>query len=405
MPKYRYIAKDSQGKEFRGVVESKDKDEAVLKLNQLGLYIIFLEESTFIRKFKLPFPARGIKKIDLALFTRQFSAMISAGLPLVKCLRVLSQEIENPALKSAIDKIIFDIQNGLSLSSALAKHPRIFANFFVSMVKSGETAGILPGVLKRIAVHLEKEVDLRQKIASAFAYPTVVLFVATGVVSFLLIFIVPVFEKVYKGLKLDLPFPTLFLIYLSKFMIKYWWLLLVIIAAVIYGFKRIKEKNKRASFLLDYSKFWMPIFGKLNRKIATSRFSRSLAAMLSSGVTLGRSLEVTEEALDNQVSSLLIRALQKNISQGRTLTEVLQKQRLFSPLAVQMIATGEESGTLGEMLSRTADFLDEEIDYTIKRLITRLEPLLTLILAILVGYIALAIYLPMFDIMRSVSAK
>lgn len=402
MPKYRYIAKDSQGKEFRSIVEAKDKDEAKTKLNQLGLYNVFLEEITLGRKFRLPIPARGIKKIDLALFSHQFSAMISAGLPLVKCLSVLSQEIENPNLKSAIDKVIFDIQSGLSLSTALTRHPHIFSNFFVSMVKSGETAGILPGVLKRVAQHLEKEVDLRQKITSAFTYPTIVLFVAGGVVTFLLIFIVPVFQNVYKSLKLNLPLPTLFLIHLSNFMIKYWWLFLVIIIASIFGFKRIKQKNKRLSFLWDYSKFWMPIFGKLNRKITTARFSRNLAAMLASGVTLGRSLEVTEEALDNQVSTTLIRALQRNISQGRTLTEVLEKQRLFSPLAVQMIATGEESGTLEQMLNKTADFLDEEIDHIIKRLVTRLEPLLTFVLAVIVGYIALSIYLPMFDIIQRI---
>jgi len=405
MPKYKYIAQDSQGKEFGGIIEAKDKDEAQVKLNQLGLYSALLGEIIPARKFRFPIPGGGIKKIDLALFARQFSAMISAGLPLVKCLSVLSSEIENKTLKASIDKVIFDIQNGLSLSSALAKHPRIFSNFFISMVKAGETAGILPEVLKRIATHLEKEVELRQKVASAFAYPTIVLFVAIGAVTFLLIFIVPVFEKVYQSLKLNLPLPTLFLIKLSNFMVKYWWLVLVLGIVFIYGFKRTKAKNKKLIFWLDYFKLWMPVFGKLNRKLSTTRFSRTLAAMLASGITLGRSLEVTEEVLDNRVSSAVIRALQRNINQGKTLTEVLEKQRLFSPLAVQMIATGEQSGTLEEMLNKTADFLDEEVDHIIKRLIIRLEPLLTFILAILVGYIALAIYLPMFDIMHSLGAR
>lgn len=407
MPKYRYVAKDRQGKEFQGVVEEKNKDQAQAKLNQLGLYSAFLEEVISPRKFTLPIPipGQGIKKIDLALFARQFSAMISAGLPLVKCLSVLSQEIESPALKASLDKVVFDIQSGLSLSTALTKHPRVFSNFFVSMVKSGETAGILPDVLKRIATHLEKEVELKQKITSAFAYPIVVLLVAIGVVTFLLIFIVPVFQKVYKGLKLNLPLPTFILILLSNFMVKYWWLIPLLIIAVFFGFKRIKEKNKKIIFWLDYFQFQMPILGKLNRKISTTRFSRTLAAMLASGVTLGRSLGVTEEILNNRVSSAVIRALQKNISQGKTLTEVLEKQRLFSPLAVQMIATGEQSGTLEEMLNKTADFLDVEIDHIIKRLITRLEPLLTFILAIIVGYIALAIYLPMFDIVRGLGTR
>jgi len=401
MSKYRYVAKDSQGKEFRGVIEAKDKEQAQIKLNQLGLYNTFLQEIILASKLKFLLSFVQLRKPDLSLFAHQFSAMISAGLPLVKCLVILSSDAEDKTLKPVIDQVIFDIQNGLSLSGALAKHPRVFSNFFVNLVKSGEAAGILPAVLKRIAIHLEKETDLRHKVASAFAYPIVVGFVALGVISFLLIFIIPVFKNVYKSLKVNLPLPTLSLIWLSNLMIKYWWLVLLAIIAIFYGFQRIKEKNKKVSFFLDYLQFSMPIFGRLNRKLSTARFSRTLATMLASGVTLGRSLEVTEQVLDNRVSSAIIRALQKNINQGRTLTEVLEKQRLFSPLAVQMIATGEQSGTLEEMLSKTADFLDEEIDHSIKRLITRLEPLLTFILAILVGYIALAIYLPMFDIIRS----
>ena len=292
MPKYRYVAKDKQGKEFHGIVESKDKDQAQTKLNQLGLYSVFLQEIAPGPKFRplllLSQFSPQINKVDLALFAHQFSAMISAGLPLVKCLSVLSSEIENPVLKSAIDKVIFDIQNGLSLSVAFAKHPRIFSNFFVSLVKSGETAGILPGVLKRIAAHLEKEAELRQKVASAFAYPVIVMFVAIGVICFLLIFIIPVFVNVYRSLKITLPLPTLSLIWLSNIMIKYWWLVFAVIIAMFYGFKRIKAKNKKLSFWLDYFKLWMPVFGKLNRKVATTRFIRTLGAMLASGVTLSR---------------------------------------------------------------------------------------------------------------------
>jgi type IV pilus assembly protein PilC len=411
MPKYRYVAKDKQGKEFRGIVESKDKDQAQIKLNQLGLYSVFLEEAAakarfgFLLQFLRAFAQIKIGKVDLSLFAHQFSAMISAGLPLVKCLSILASDTDNKILKTALDEVIFDVQNGLSLSAALAKHPRIFSNFFVSMIKSGETAGILPGVLKRIAIHLEKETELRQKITSAFAYPIVVAFVAIGAIIFLLIFIIPVFVNVYKGLHVNLPLPTLSLIWLSNIMIRYWWLVFAVIIAIIYGFKRIKEKNKRLSFFLDYFKLWMPIFGKLNRKIYTTRFIRTLGAMLASGVTLSRSLEVADEVLSNRVSSAVIRALQININQGKTLTEILEKQRLFSPLAVQMIATGEQSGTLEEMLNKTADFLDEDIDHIIKRLIIKLEPLLTFLVAILVGYIALAIYLPMFDILHNVGAR
>lgn len=364
---------------------------------------IYLRE--FIRLIKLKFSSSfsTVSKSDLVLFTRQFSAMISAGLPLVKSLLIISSEIENSVLKAALDKVILDLQSGLSFSDALAKHPRIFSNFFVSLVKSGEAAGILPDVLKRIANQLEKESELRQKVTSSFTYPIVVGVVACAVVTFLLIFIVPVFKNVYRGLKVDLPLPTLFLIYLSNFMVKCWWLILLAIIAGIFGFKIIKERNKKVSSFLDYLQFRMPVFGRLNRKIVTTRFCRNLAAMLASGITLNRALEVVDKVLNNRLTSSVIWVMQRNINQGKTLTEVLQKQKIFSPIAVQMIATGEQSGTLEEMLNKTADFLDVEIDHIVKRLIVKLEPVLTIILAIVVGYIALAIYLPMFDIIRSIS--
>ena len=405
MAKYSYIAKDSRGKEFRGIIESGDKEEAKLKLNQLGLYDIFLQDLAKARRFKFSLAFLNFQKTDLALFAHQFSAMISAGLPLVKCLSVLSRDNEDLKFKAILEQVIFDIQNGLSLSSALAKNPKIFSNFFVSLVKSGETAGILPQVLKRIALHLEKESDLKHKVASALSYPVIVGIVAIAVVGFLMVFIIPVFKKVYDGLRVTLPLPTLFLIYISNFMVKYWWVLLLAAIAVFYGFKKLRAKNPRFGFLWDYFKLWIPLFGKLNRKIYTTRFIRTLSAMLSSGVTLGRSLEISDEVLDNRVSSSVIRALQRNINQGKSLTEVLEKQKLFSPLAVQMIATGEQSGTLEEMLNKTADFLDEDIDHAIKRMMVRLEPALTFATAVLVGYIALAIYLPMFDIFRNLGGR
>src|SRR4030043_2326128 len=197
MAKYSYIAKDSRGKEFRGIIESGDKEEAKLKLNQLGLYDIFLQDFDKARRFKFSLAFLNFQKTDLALFAHQFSAMISAGLPLVKCLFVLSRDNEDLKFKAILEQVIFDIQNGLSLSSALAKNPKIFSNFFVSLVKSGETAGILPQVLKRIALHLEKESDLKHKVASALSYPVIVGVVAIAVVGFLMVFIIPVFKKVY----------------------------------------------------------------------------------------------------------------------------------------------------------------------------------------------------------------
>lgn len=363
----------------------------------------FLKNLTLFKKLKINFFSK-VNKVDLAIFTHQFSAMIEAGLPLSKCLLVLSNETENQALKKVTIQIIYDIKSGTSLSDAFLKHPQVFSNFFINMVKSGEVAGILPAVLKRLSVHLEKEEDLRQKVSSAFAYPAVVGFVALGVIIFLLVFIVPVFGNVYKSLKLSLPMPTQLLIIASNFMVKYAWLLVILGGAVFYICARLM-RNQKAGFLWDHFKFFMPVFGRLNRKVATARFARTLSSMISGGVPLIRSLDISQEAVNNRAAFRVIRALKNSASQGRTLGEVLQKQNIFPPLAVQMITTGEESGTLDAMLNKVADFLDDEIDHNIKRLVTRLEPALTFLLAALVGYIAISIYLPMFDILRSISRK
>jgi len=326
----------------------------------------FLKDSPLFKKLKkIGLSFDRISKVDLAIFAHQFSAMIGAGLPLIKCLLVLSKDTENKKLKKVIEKVVYDIERGLSLSGALEKHPQVFSNFFVNMIRSGETAGILPTVLKRLADHLEKEEDLNQKVVSAFAYPAVVGLVAVVVISFLLIYIVPVFKNIYKTLKINLPLPTLLLINLSNSMVKYAWLYILLIIGIFYGFRRLK-KNKKMVFLLDYFSFFMPVFGRLNRKIATARFTRTLASMLSSGVPLNRSLDASNDVINNSVASAVIRALKNSIGQGRGLNEVLQKQKIFLPMAVQMIATGEESGTLDMMLNKVADFLDEDILLALK---------------------------------------
>ncbi len=338
------------------------------------------------------------------MFTHQFAAMIDAGLPLTKSLSVILNEVENIKLKQVLARIIYDIKSGVSLSDAFAKHPKIFSYFFINMIKSGEAAGILPSVLKRLAQHLDKEQELRQKVSSAFAYPVVVSFVAAAVVFFLLIFIIPVFKNVYKSLRISLPLPTLFLINMSSFMVKYWWILLLLLVASFFIFKKI-SKRKKVIFFIDHFKLFMPVFGKINRKIATARFTRTLASMIAGGVPLIVSLDVSKEAVNNRVALAVIRALKNNVSKGGRLSEILEKQNIFPPLAVQMISTGEESGTLDKMLNKTADFLDEEIDVNLRRLVIKLEPSLTFFLAALVGYIAISIYLPMFDIIRGLSAK
>jgi type IV pilus assembly protein PilC len=328
--------------------------------------------------------------------------MISSGIPLLRTLKALAEETTNTRLRAVIEKIKFDVENGASLSNAVSKHPQVFSTFFISLIKSGEAAGKLSPVLESLADYLESQEDLRRKVSSAFAYPVIVGIVAILVMCFLLIFIVPVFSSVYKTMKITLPGPTLTLIILSNIFIKFWWLILVFIAAGFY-FLKVAKQNAAFGLALDGLKLKLPLFGELNRKVAMSRFVRTLSTMVGSGLTLNPSLTIIKEVVGNRVFALGIESIQKDVNQGKQISEALKTQKFFPPIVMQMIAVGEESGNLNTMLDKCADFLDKDIDALVKSLVVKLEPTLTFFLAVLVGFIALAIYLPMFDLIRQMN--
>jgi type IV pilus assembly protein PilC len=399
MANFSYLAQDSQNKEISGTLEAKDINDAKAKLRQANLYIIQVRPEAH---FLVTPGVRRVKNMELAIFSHQFAAMISSGIPLIRALKTLSEETNNRKFRKIIEKIKGDIENGASLSNALSKYPRVFSNFFTSLIKTGETAGVLPAVLSRLANYLEKEEDLRRKIASSFAYPAIVSIVAIGAVTFLLIFVVPVFSSVYKTLKIALPGPTITLIALSKIFIKFWWLILSLVFLICFSL-RILKQNKAFGLAKDRLKLMLPVFGQLNRKVATSRFVRTLSTLVGSGVTLSASLTIIKDVVGNRQVAQAVELIQKDIQQGKPLAESLKREKYFPPIVVQMLAVGEESGNLNVMLDKCADFLDEDIDTLIKNLVVKLEPSLTVALAILVGFIALAIYLPMFDLIRSIA--
>jgi type IV pilus assembly protein PilC len=399
MAKFSYLAQDNQNKEVRGVLEARDINEAKAKLRQSNLYIIQIQPETI---FVITPGRYRVSNMDLSIFSHQFAAMVSSGIPLIRALKTLSEETNNRKFRNIIDKIRVDIENGASLSDALAKYPRAFSNFFTSLIKTGETAGVLPKVLNRLASYLEKEENLRRKVVSSFAYPTIVAIVALAAVTFLLIFVVPVFSSVYKSLKITLPGPTVTLLALSTFFINYWWLILSAVFLIFLAL-RILKQNKAFGLVVDRGKLKIPVFGLLNRKVAASRFVRTLSTLVGSGVTLSSSLTITKEVVGNRAVAQAVEHIQKDINQGKPLAESLKQEKYFPPITVQMLAAGEESGNLNVMLDKCADFLDEDIDTLIKNLVVKLEPSLTIALAILVGFIALAIYLPMFDLIRSIA--
>lgn len=396
---FDYLAQDTQGKPIKGTLEAKDILEAKTKLRQLGLYITWIRpETNFLDRLGFV----RIKNLDLAIFSHQFSVMISSGVPLIRVLNALAEETTNRRFRTIINKIRFDVENGQSLSSAFLKHPKVFSNLFISLIKTGEAGGVLHTVLNRLADYFEKEEDLRRKVIASFSYPVIVSIVAFGVVSFLLIFIVPVFRSVYKNLKIGLPGPTIALIGLSNIFVKFWWLILLLIG-LIYYILRIYGQNKIFALTLDKIKLKLPIFGQLNQKVAISRFVRTLSTLIGSGLSLNPSLTIVKEVVGNRAVVAAIESIQNQINQGRQISDCLRAEEFFPPIVKQMISVGEESGNLGAMLDKCADFLDEDIDTLIKSLVVKLEPILTLFLAGLVGFIALAIYLPMFDLIRQIT--
>jgi len=399
MAQFNYLAQDAQNKQVKGSLEAKDMLEAKAKLRQMNLYIISIRrENNLVERLGLS----RVKNLDLAIFSHQFAVMISSGIPLLKALKALTEETSNRRFRLIINKIRTDVENGISLSDALLKHPKVFSNFFISLIKTGEAAGILPGVLNKLADYLEKQEELRRKVVSSFAYPAIVTVVALGVVSFLLIFIVPVFRSVYKTLKISLPGPTVALIALSNAFVKFWWLIILLIGIIYYAFLRL-NRDKKFGLIIDRVKLHLPIFGQLSRKVAVSRFVRTLYTLIGSGVALNQSLNIVREIVENRVIVNTIESIQKDINQGSSIADSLKLQPIFPPIVIQMISAGEESGKLETMLDKCADFLDEDIDTLIKSLVVKLEPTLTFLLAVLVGFIALAIYLPMFDLIRQIS--
>ena len=343
-----------------------------------------------------------VKTEDVIIFTERFSAMVNAGLSIISSLRALGQQTENKELKEVISAIRLDLEGGGMLSDALGKHPKVFSNLYINLVKAGEVGGIMDKVLQRMAEYLNKELQLRRRIKLAFSYPVIVLCAATFVVSFLVIFIVPVFIKAYSRMGMELPLPTIILFGISKFIGSYWWAIAGILFLIIFGYRILRTQNK-SKIMMDRFKLNFPMFSSLTRKVVVSRFIRTFGLLVASGVPITQSLSTVREASGNKIMEAIIDNVTEEVSRGKTITDTISHEEIIPPMVVQMVSAGEQSGTMDVMLAKTADFLERDVDNTIQRLVTRLEPLLTVFLAIIVGFIALAIYLPIFDLITSIS--
>jgi type IV pilus assembly protein PilC len=400
MPRYKYSGRDLKGRKS-GVITAVSKRDAVLQLKQKGIRVLELNEIPETLWTKEITFGNPVKLQDFVIYLRQFATLLRAGVPVVEATAILAQQTESKALKKALLAIEQDLREGNPLSEAAAKHKKIFPSMFVNMVKAGEAGGNMDDTLDRLALHFEKQHFTKQKIVSALAYPITVGLLAIAVVIFLLVKVVPTFVEMFKDFGGELPAITKFVLSSSEFMQKYWWLVVLFFVACFIGIGVVRN-NKTTKYYLDYFLLRIPIFGKLLQKAALARMTRTLSSLFASSVPILQALSIVENIVENEVIARVLRKSRESLEQGQSLTEPMRKHWVFPPLVSQMIAIGEESGSLDAMLSKVADFYEREVETSTDRLKSLIEPLMIVFLAGLVGTIVTSIMVPMFEIFQQV---
>ncbi len=398
MATFTYRALDPQGEIVQDKLEGSGTLAVAHELRQQGLMVIDLKEQSVAQKDILA-PFKGIRLKDLVVFSRQLATMINAGLPIVRALYVLSEQTENPKLQEVVVAVRKDVEAGLALSEALEKHPGAFSRLYVEMVKAGEIGGILDGVLLRIADQLERDQDLRRKVRSAMTYPVVVLVLAILAASFMLIFIVPVFAKMFQDLGGTLPLPTRICMLLSNILTSLWgFLVYAALGLGVYLFFRWK-KTENGRKVWGRTVLRIPAkIGDVVRKVALARFARTLATLSAAGVPILQSIEITATSSGNWVVEKALLKSRDAIREGRPIYKPLEEEPVFPPMVTRMIAVGEETGDLDGMLTKIAEFYESEVDAAVKALTSIIEPLMIVVVGGIVGGIVISMYLPMFEI-------
>jgi type IV pilus assembly protein PilC len=396
MPAFTYTARTAAGELRTATVEAATAQDVVAQLRRQRMTVVKVDENAKPKKIK-----GGIKMRDIVIFTRQFSTMINAGLPLVQALDILAKQTENKVLAAATRDIVFDVESGHTVADALSKHPKAFTELYVNMVAAGEAGGILDTILMRLATFMEKNDALVRKVKGAMIYPAVIMSVAVIAIAVLLIFVIPVFESMFAGVGLALPLPTRVVIGASAFLRGYWWAVGGTIAAGVWLLKRYYATSG-GKLNIDRMLLKFPVLGDVLRKSAVSRFTRTLGTLISSGVSILDGLEITAKTAGNRVIQDAIMQSRASIAGGDTIAAPLQKSSVFPPMVISMIAVGEQTGGLDEMLSKIADFYDEEVDAAVSGLLSLLEPIMIVFLGVIVGGMVVAMYLPIFDMINAV---
>ncbi len=397
MAKFKYKAKGKDGKIKEDSIEAPNKQKAEQILKAQGYQIISLGMDWS----SIEIGGGGIPTKVISIFTRQFSIMIAAGLPLMQCLRILHEQTENKAFKKVLSEMISDVESGLTLADAMRKHKNAFSELYVNMVKAGEEGGALETILSRLATYLEKSEALTRKIKGAMIYPTIISIVMVIAVAVMLIFVIPIFAGMFTSFGGTLPLPTAILVNLSNFLRKNILFLIIAIVIIIVAVKSF-QNTPQGRLFFDKLALSAPVFGDLQRKQVVARFSRTLATLLSSGVNIISALETTAKTAGNVVVEGAILKARTAIQEGESISLPLSKEKVFPPMVVQMIRIGEETGGLESMLIKVADFYDEEVDAAVEALMSALEPLIMVVLAVVVGGMMVAMYLPMFKMITLV---
>ena len=399
MPVFAYKGKTLAGTLVSGELKAKNRGE--LERTLRGKKILVTSLSTKSSQINLRI-GTGIKKVHISRFTRQFATMIGAGLPMVQCLEILSQQMESAELRRIVGQVKESVQAGTTLAEALSRHKKVFDDLYVNMVDAGEIGGALDTILVRLAVYREKADALVRKVKGAMIYPAVVMVVAIGVTFIMLTYIVPIFAKMFEGLGAELPAPTQFVLSLSAFLRANVLTGLGLLIALLIAYKYY-SKTSSGRLNVDRVKLKLPLLGDLIRKSAIARFSRTLATLISSGVSILDALDITARASGNRVIHDAIKRSVLSIAEGETITQPLKASKVFPPMVIQMISVGEKTGGLDEMLSKIADFYDEEVDAAVAALTSVIEPIIIVFMGIVIGGILIAMYLPMFDIIGKIS--
>ena len=400
MPAFVWKGKNRDGKAVSGERVAENKEAVMALLRREQILVSSVKEKG--KELAVPKFGGGVPAKELAIFVRQFSVMIDAGLPLVQCLEILGTQQENKAFAKILQQTRMDVEGGATLADAMRKHPKAFDDLFVNMIAAGEAGGILDTILKRLATYIEKAVKLKSQVKGAMVYPVAVLCIAGIVIAVILWKVIPTFASMFEGLGATLPLPTRIVIAASNWFVRLLPFLVVFLVAAVFAFKRYYA-TYGGRRVIDRAILKAPIIGVLMQKIAVARFCRTLATLISSGVPILDGLEITARTSGNAIIEDAIMAVRKGVESGLTVAQPLKESGVFPPMVVQMIGVGEQTGALDAMLSKIADFYEEEVDQAVANLLTLMEPVMILFLGITVGGIVISMYLPLFDLISKLS--